>query len=353
MKTQITKLLKYLNKGNRDKVNAAEENIAESIEEAIEEKLFFKIPMNEIVKIIEKSNISNAKLYSSIISRMCCVKGKEAALFLNVVEASGATLKECVQIVSSLTCSQVCVTLGKLYKDNESMVERDYSSEVLELRKEIEELKSQKRTIFEPVTEQPSDFEANIYKAAEEGKLSSIQYLFEQCSTDVKVQNKEEWTPLHFASAYGKTDVVKYLFEQCQVNVEVQNKDGCTPLHLASRYGYIEVVKYLCEHCNANARARTFNEWTPLHFASNNGHIEVVKYLFDKCNADVEAKDVYGQTPLHIASSYGKIKVVRYLIEQCNANFIEETIFGKTPLLIASDKGTKEYLESIISRVDL
>ena len=96
--------------------------VAESIEEAIEEELFFSLPTNEIIKIIQKSDVSNVETYSSIISRMCEVKGGEAALILNAVKAEEADFKKCVKIVSSLKCSSVCVRLGDLYEEYESIL---------------------------------------------------------------------------------------------------------------------------------------------------------------------------------------------------------------------------------------
>jgi surface protein len=133
MKSLITKLALYLKKG--DKLKA----------ESTEEELFFSLSTNEIVKIIQKSGISNAVINSKIISRMYKVKGEEAALILNVVESKEATFEECVQIVSSLKCSPICVRLGDLYAEDKKQPEPDYEHEISNLEQEIEKLK-QKET---------------------------------------------------------------------------------------------------------------------------------------------------------------------------------------------------------------
>ena len=52
MKSLLTKQALYLKKGDKLKAEATEEDIIDSIEEAIEEELFFSLPTNEIVKII-------------------------------------------------------------------------------------------------------------------------------------------------------------------------------------------------------------------------------------------------------------------------------------------------------------
>jgi surface protein len=145
MKSNITKLSLLLNEsGNEGKIDIVEESIADSIEEVVEEELFFSLPTNEIVKIIQKSDISNAETYSNIISRMCEVKKGEAALILNVVESKEATFEECVKIISSLKSSPICVRLGDLYEENEKMPEIDYEHEMSKLKQEIEEHKQQK-----------------------------------------------------------------------------------------------------------------------------------------------------------------------------------------------------------------
>ena len=49
----LTKLALLLNEGaDEEKIELIEGCIIESIEEAIEEELFFSLPMNEIIKII-------------------------------------------------------------------------------------------------------------------------------------------------------------------------------------------------------------------------------------------------------------------------------------------------------------
>ena len=86
MKKLITKLIRFLKKGDEIKAEAIKEDIIESIEEVIEEELFFSLPTSEIVNIIQNCNISDAETYSTIINRLSETKGSEVALILNVVE---------------------------------------------------------------------------------------------------------------------------------------------------------------------------------------------------------------------------------------------------------------------------
>ena len=345
MRSFITKLISFLNKGDEIKAEAIREGIAESIDEAVEEEIFFSLPTSEIIKIIQKSNISNAETYSNIINGICDAKGGEAALVLNAVNAKEATFEECVKIISSLKCSSVCVRLGDLYTERESFPERDYQ---YELEQEIKGLKQKIRTNFEPVTEKPADFESNIHKAAEEGKLTSVQYLYEQSIRPFVVASDDEgMTPLHSASFNGHIEVVKYLIEQCHANVEEKDNSGWTPLHYASVNGQIEVAKYLIEQCHANVEAKDNDGNTPFKTFLEKENIEVIKYLFEQCYENVEAKDNEGRTPLHYASKKNQIEVVKYLIKQCHADIEAKDNKGMAPLDHAKHEG-REYLESLV-----
>ena len=63
--------------------------------------------------------------------------------------------------------------------------------------------------------------------------------------------NDSGLTPLHCASRWGHLAIVQYLVEECHSNVEAMTTSGWTPLHYASCNGYFDVVKYLVEECHA------------------------------------------------------------------------------------------------------
>jgi hypothetical protein len=237
--------------GDKAKVKVVEECIVESIEEVIEEELFFSLPTKEIIKIIKKSDISDAETYSNIISKMSETKGGWASLILNFVEAKEATLEECIKIVSSLKCSPVCIRLGELYREELNKPEIDYEYEIIQLKKEIEKLNKQKPAVFKPIPKEPIFFESDIHKAALAGNLESVQYLIEQRHVSVEKKDYEGWTPLHYASRNGKIDVVKYLVEQCHAKVRMKTNSGRTPLQIASMNFQDNVVEYLRNKCSA------------------------------------------------------------------------------------------------------
>ena len=274
MKKVVSKLTKLLNEGeNREKIDALEDVLVESIDETIAEENFYSLPTNEILTILQKSDIESIELLSSIVTKMSEKKGKESPLLLNVIDPKNATFDECINIISNFTNCPLCKRIGQLHDDDKRLPVRDYEHEIEELKREKDELKkpkkaSSKKTHFVRVTEKPVDFESNFHNAARDGKLTSVQYLVEQCHSNVEAKDSSGWTPIIWASYNGHLEVVKYLYEECHANVEAKNNDennhafgsksawggrsgGFTPIILASEKGHLNVVKYLHEECHA------------------------------------------------------------------------------------------------------
>ena len=261
MKKVVSKLTKLLNEGeNREKIDVFEDVLVESIDETIAEENFYSLPTNEILTILQKSDIESIELLSSIVTKMSEKKGKESPLLLNVIDPKNATFDECINIISNFTNCPLCKRIGQLHDDDKRLPVIDYEHEIEELKREKDELKkpkkaSSKKTHFVRVTEKPSDFESNIHSAARDGKLTSVQYLVEQCHANVEAKDNDGCTPIIYASENGHLEVVKYLYEECHANVEAKVEKGFfagrTPIICASYYGYLEVVKYLVEVCHA------------------------------------------------------------------------------------------------------
>jgi hypothetical protein len=89
--------------------------------------------------------------------------------------------------------------------------------------------------------------------------------------------------------------VVKLLLEN-GAEVDSKNKDDWTPLLWATESGHKAVVKLLLEK-GANIDSKDKDGRRPLPRAAENGHEAVVKLLLEK-GADVDSKNKDGQTPL-------------------------------------------------------
>ena len=170
MSRVISKLSKLLYEGETgEKIESYEDWIIEEIEKHVKDASFYSLPTEEIVRIIEKSSINDAKLLMELTGNMSNNKGKDAVLLLNVISSEEATFEECVKIISNFSKCPLCSRLGNLFNSEERQPEYDYQHEIDELKKENEKLKKTPKTSFPPVTTKPNDFESDIHKAAEKG----------------------------------------------------------------------------------------------------------------------------------------------------------------------------------------
>ena len=280
------------------------------------EPLFYSLPFEQISKIIKKVEFSNEDevndpliLLQTLIEKTSEVYEKEAVLLLNDIKVSNLpqpTLEDIIGIVSKFTKSEILTKLGELYKEEKSLPKLDYeyiNKKYEEINKRYQELKSKITNKFFHVTEKPSDYEVDIFKACEKGKLDNVQYHFEILHSDKEAtcerafpgenQPTKGLTALHISAAYGQLDIVKYLCEIQKVNTEAKDEYIRTPFYITCKNGQLDVVKYLFEIAKVNPETKDKDGSTPLHFASQKGHLDVVKYLFEIAKVNSEATEVF------------------------------------------------------------
>ena len=154
----------------------------------------------------------------------------------------------------------------------------------------------------------------SLFTAAVGGDLAEVERLVVGCGVDPNVQDKDGYTPLHYAAWKGHHKVVELLLEH-GANPNIQKHDGETPLHLAVWEGHHKVVELLLEHgANPNIQENKYG-YTPLHDAVN------------RC-----LKNKFGRTPLHFTvSRYHVVDVVRVLLDHGADPTIRDNK-GRTPL---------------------
>ena len=184
------------------------------------------------------------------------------------------------------------------------------------------------------------DETSDIYKACQEGKLRTVQYLIEKENVDQNTRveyNDYElgiWngeTPIHIASKNGHLPIVKYLIEQQNVDIDIKGRSERTPLHYACEGGHLSIVQYLIEKQNVDIDIKGYEERTPLHCACEKCHLPIAEYLISK-GADAKAKDENGDYVIHYASKNGLLPIVQYLIEQQNVDIDIKGYEERTPL---------------------
>ena len=154
---------------------------------------------------------------------------------------------------------------------------------------------------YKALIEKPQDFEADIFKACKEGKLTSVQWLIEEDNVDKYIKDKNSDTPIHIASENGHLPIVQYLIEKQNVDINIKGCNERTPLHKACVKGHLPVVKYLISN-GANIEAKKGGGYTPLHNASDYDYPDIVKYLISK-GANKNAKGNDGNTPYYFAKN--------------------------------------------------
>ena len=112
----ISRLIKLLSEGgDRAEIERVENIIVESIDEAVSEDVFYSLPMNEILTILQKGDIESVDLLSSIVTKTSEKKGEESPLLLNVIYPKDAAFDECISIISKFTKCPLCKQIGELH----------------------------------------------------------------------------------------------------------------------------------------------------------------------------------------------------------------------------------------------
>ena len=101
----------------------------------------------------------------------------------------------------------------------------------------------------------PKDFEPDIFKACEEGKLTSAKWLIEKENEDKNKKDDDENTPIHIVSQNGHLSIVQYFIEKQNVDKDIKGCEEKTPLHYACEEGHLQIVEYFISKC-ANIEAK-------------------------------------------------------------------------------------------------
>jgi hypothetical protein len=121
--------------------------------------------------------------------------------------------------------------------------------------------------------------EEQLFQAADTGDLEMVQNIIRNGGVNIEWKNPaNRYTALHIASLIGHIPVVNFLI-QSGSNVNVQERYGFTPLHFATyNGGNLPLVELLLEN-GANPNIQNMNVDTPLQLAVQSGNKEIVRAL--------------------------------------------------------------------------
>jgi ankyrin repeat protein len=233
------------------------------------------------------------------------------------------------------------------------------------------------------------------YRSRRSGHVELARVLLEN-GADVSAQDKDNSTPLHWASGCGLVELVRVFLEN-GADASAQDKDKSTPLHRVSESGQVafvrglwgllqpverrseivrslssskmcgELAELLLTH-NVDVGAQDKDKLSPLHLASGGAGFwgsatalglldtpllhEVTSFMrlvqgLLTHGADVRARDKDNSTPLHWTSGGGYVKLARTLLKRSENVF--KSPFDRRPRSNLGDFGSdwnQRYKES-------
>ena len=115
----------------------------------------------------------------------------------------------------------------------------------------------------------PCDEEKSCFKAAINGHLDCLRFLFDK----VKPSRETEEKAAIEAAAHGHLDILIYFVEERKISEEVKSQF----VYYAARYGQRDCLKYLVEEARA-----PLHDWEDIACARHYEHPECENYLLEK-----------------------------------------------------------------------
>ena len=320
------------NKKRAEKIEAYETTLSIHIEELVENNNFYKLPVNSIISIINKSDLSDMDdedlktLLQKIIKKSIEAHHNEAEtlLFIQIISQKTYSLshEEILSYLGLFTDCPLLVQLCENCNEQEKEVEVDDSYELGILRKQHSRIKKELYSLKYPeLKEKPANYIPDIIDACKAGNLASLRWLIEKVNVNKYQRDRYGNTLIHIAIQYGHLHIVQYLIERQEMDKEIKGFNNQTPLHSACQFGRMAIIKYLLS-IGANIEAQTIHRQTPLHYSCSTDNLDVIKLLVSN-GANIEARDIDDCTPLHCAYEGEHRDVVNYLLSQgANQNAI-------------------------------
>jgi ankyrin repeat protein len=224
---------------------------------------------------------------------------------------------------------------------------------------------------------------------ASKGNMPAIKRLVEKKAPLDFLDDRNSFSPLHYAAENGHKEVLLYL-QMCGAksdqkgrngitilllaviakveldiikllcgppffaDVDVQTeKEGISPMFLAARDGNLPLIEYLTDSEEALCNATNCQGWTPLHAAVKGGHQKVVTALLERGTnlnpVDVDQYTSHMLTPLMIAAYFDQLDMARYLLDKGAKLNMHDRLGRKyheiTPAHIAARRGYLDIVE--------
>ncbi|XP_052076240.1 uncharacterized protein LOC127714238 [Mytilus californianus] len=187
-----------------------------------------------------------------------------------------------------------------------------------------------------------------LIEAAKNGDLEAVNKCIQKGALTNYVDQSDNLTALHYASANGHREIVSILLDN-GFDLNALTPDGWTILHIAALYGHKEIVSDLLDRgLNPNKVTRTHGV-SVLHCAVENGQKEIVSELLHN-DCDLHRVTDYGRTVLHWAADNGHIEIVSILLDKelDLLNHVDKD--GWLALHLAAQNGIMDIVSELLRR---
>jgi ankyrin repeat protein/tetratricopeptide (TPR) repeat protein len=158
-----------------------------------------------------------------------------------------------------------------------------------------------------------------LHMAAYNGNPVLVKMLLDK-GASIKMQDARGSNPLHHAAATSQYDIIQTMLENVSLNTEaseidMENKDGYTPLHIAAYKGDTMTTKLLIDK---GAKLTTISGrlgGSAAHIAADHGNAHVLQ-LFIEAGLNLDDYSAVGMTVLHYTASKGHTKATELLLSQ-------------------------------------
>ena len=192
--------------------------------------------------------------------------------------------------------------------------------------------------------------QTSLYAACIGNHLDIINLLIDS-GYDINHQDNDGKTVLHIAFENHMPDLAQNLITQFSADIKIQDTQNWTPLHTAIDRGYFRYSKQLSEnflHQDIGTEAHRHISWIQLHAACFQDNTQDVQFLL-AANTDVNHVSSAGHTSLHIAVTKGNIDIVTLLLDH-DASVHSVAFDRKTPLHVATDKSDETIIQLLLTQ---
>ena len=350
----VSKIKEELNNGSEtDEMNFLKKCLKKQFESFCNESIIYSLPFDFFLDFIKEYDFleltNSIPVVKTVITQSIEHYSDNSLLLLKYLNCADCpyTIDDCVDIISLYTDCPFIDKMCQLYYKERDMIEPDWEMNIEEKDNIISDLAGQLKK-----KEKPADYEPDILKACQNGKLSSIQYLYEQ-GLDINDRGA-----FNEACKSNHIDIVQFFIKHCpqkifndgeSLFIALQNKNydiaklliekganvnpqtSPLPIGLAAQEGNNEIVELLIE------KGAKINEiaahLTPMTIAVANKQFETLKLLYDS-GADINLSSECTDTPLTAAVKQNNFQYVKYLVEH-GADVTVPNLTDSTPLSIA------------------